>query len=82
VRKYKPSALGASTIVEAKRLLDSGLSKSYVMRNLRIGQGSVNRIAAGTLTAKEATPVRCPGCGGLLEVTPCIACETRTLVAA
>lgn len=72
----KPQQLDPQRVVQAQRLLYDGVPKGEIRRQLGMGKGTLNSIQRGELDA-EAINTRCGGCGGLLEVTPCIACDVR-----
>ncbi len=80
-------------IREIKRLLQSGtLSQRNIGRRLGVSRGIVNAVARGKrpdhaerertrpaeLLAPSGLPVRCPTCGGLVQM-PCVLCRVRAI---
>lgn len=78
---------------EIRRLLDDGkLSQRRIARRVGISRGTVNAIALGKRPDYEALrrkrgddflppaglPVRCPGCGGMVQM-PCLLCRVRAI---
>ncbi len=73
---------------EALQMLNAGFSARYVSKWLKMSRNVVNCIAQGRqvrggtrikfmetlLPAYEAPPSRCPGCGELVTILPCVIC--------
>jgi len=85
--------LSVAVVEEIERLLAAGsLSQRGIARRIGVSRGSVNAIAQGkrpdpqtrrparedALVAPSGPPVRCPTCGGLVQM-PCLACRLRAL---
>ncbi|MCR4413099.1 MAG: winged helix-turn-helix transcriptional regulator [Thermoguttaceae bacterium] len=83
--------IAPSMVDEIRRLLSEGrLSQRAIARRTGISRGTVAAIASGRRPDYEARrraagieytpprgkPVRCPGCGGLVQM-PCLACQLR-----
>jgi hypothetical protein len=82
----------ATTVVdEIRRLLQQGrLSQRNIASRIGVSRGTVNAIALGKRADHPARwrredagfippaglPVRCPGCGGLVQM-PCLLCYIR-----
>ena len=82
--------LRAETVAQIKRLLAAEkLSQRGIARRLRVSRGTVGAIALGRrpdydaqrreAEAEEVRPARpkkrCPDCGALLVIVPCVACR-------
>ena len=86
-RKPLPRAV----VDETRRLLAEGFSQAEVSRRLGISLGSVSNIAHGRHGAPSPNQaarrepderhvpdgIRCPTCGGKIEVLPCRLCRGR-----
>lgn len=85
--------LSFAVVDEIKRLLEVGsLSQRRIARRLDVSRGTVNAIALGKrpdyearrreqendLVAPSGPPVRCPTCGGMVQM-PCLACRIRAM---
>ena len=85
--------LSVAVVEEIERLLAAGsLSQRGIARRMGVSRGSVNAIALGkrpdpqtrrrtqedALPAPSGPPVRCPTCGGMVQM-PCLACRLRAL---
>lgn len=83
--------IAPSMVDEVRRLLSEGrLSQRAIARRTGISRGTVAAIASGRRPDYEARrraagieytpprgkPVRCPGCGALVQM-PCLACQLR-----
>ena len=78
----------SDAVVEAVQgLLSDGYSQRAVAAMVHVSRGFVSTVASGKRVASEANrttvlsspsgpQVRCPGCGGLVQL-PCVACRTR-----
>ena len=82
----------ATTVVdEIRRMLGEGrLSQRTIARQIGVSRGTVNAIALGKrahdparrrrdekgFTPPAGLPVRCPGCGGRVQM-PCLLCYIR-----
>jgi len=79
----------SDAVVEAVQdLLDDGYSQRAVAEMVRVSRGFVSTVASGKrvassesqrpteLSSPSGRQVRCPGCGGLVQL-PCVACRTR-----
>lgn len=86
-RKLPKPPIAEALVVECRRLLATGLSQRTIVAQLNISKGTVWAIANGKhlLPAPKkaprfrmlARPVRCNGCGGLLNQVPCLLCLTN-----
>ncbi len=72
-------------------LLAGGLSQRKIAQRLGVSRGTVCAIAHGkrpdyahrrppnnTFTPPSGLPVRCPGCGGMVQA-PCLLCHVRAI---
>ena len=72
-------------------LLSGGLSQRKIAQRLGVSRGSVCAIAGGkrpdyahrrrpdnAFAPPSGMPVRCPGCGGMVQ-TPCLLCHVRAI---
>lgn len=73
--------LSRETVREVQHLLKRGWTAERVARQLEIGATTVKKIRAGEHFLQLQMDIeayeRCPGCGGLLAVKPCVLCELR-----
>lgn len=85
--------ISSGTVDQIKRLLEEGdLSQREIARQVGVSRGTVNAIARGNRPDYEARgrereddvvapggpPVRCPTCGGMVQM-PCLACRVRAV---
>lgn len=83
--------IAPSVVAEVRRLLAEGrLSQRTIARRTGVSRGTVGAIATGRrpdydarrraagsdYTPPAGKPVRCPGCGALVQM-PCLACQLR-----
>lgn len=81
--------ISPAVVVEVRRLLAEGqLSQRQIARRTGISRGTVAAIASGRRRPRyppsptspggfpRGKPVRCPGCGALVQM-PCLACWLR-----
>jgi hypothetical protein len=81
--------LAVSVVEQIQGLLDEGtLSQRQIAERLGVSRGSVTTIALGRRRNRPArpsaadfilpsgTPMRCPGCGGMVQM-PCLLCSVR-----
>ncbi|MEE8451500.1 MAG: winged helix-turn-helix transcriptional regulator [Thermoguttaceae bacterium] len=83
--------IAPSIVSEIRDLLGKGeISQREIARRLGISRGTVNAIALGRRADRSAgrrhdpsefippagVPVRCPTCGGKVQM-PCLACQVR-----
>ena len=84
----------ATVVDEIQRMLREGrLSQRKIAARIGVSRGTVNAIAMGKrlcrrddrpaadhgFTPPAGPPVRCPGCGGRVQM-PCLLCYIRTRV--
>ena len=82
-----------AVVREIRDLLAGGeLSQRKIARRVGVSRGTVNAIArgsrpnyaarrrepAGDFIAPTGLPVRCPGCGGMVQM-PCLLCRVREI---
>jgi len=84
--------IGAAVVDQIRGLLTAGrLSQRKIAEGIGVSRGTVNAIARGrrpdyvarrAASAAEFTPsgppVRCPGCGGMVQM-PCLLCHVRAV---
>jgi hypothetical protein len=83
--------IAAAVVEKVRRMLNEGrISQRKIARQMGISRGTVNAIALGRHSDPSARrrwedrgfippdgePVRCPGCGGLVQM-PCLLCYMR-----
>lgn len=71
---------GASLRAIVRRAKDKGQSVSYeTVRRIVNGQHCKTPGKLAAAESQLAAPVRCPGCGGMIDVVPCRKCAAQKL---
>jgi IS30 family transposase len=79
-RRWQP--LSAAERRRIARLIEADYSRRDVAELVHRGLGTVARVAARLRGPEEhqgTRAYRCPGCGHLVHVRPCVICEARGL---
>lgn len=72
--------IDCAKVAAIKRQLAAGVPKAEIARRLGVDRYTVLRVSNGSHVSARQHRVparRCPGCGGIPKVVPCLLCAAR-----